>query len=88
MTNHLQKAATGMMILLVLLQMLGEINDASGQNCNLNLRGTSVTLMNCVLLNDFLLCFLWRHAKIPPINVLEFRKRGLALEFSPILAKG
>ena len=38
LTNHLQQAAAGVVVLLVYLQVLGELLDAGGQNCNLNLR--------------------------------------------------
>ena len=68
MTNHLQQATTGMMVLLVLLQMLREVLDASRQNSDLYFRLTRVTLVNGILLHDFLFCFLSQHVKTPPIK--------------------
>lgn len=38
LTNHLQQATTGMVVVLVLLQMLGELLDALGQDCDLYFR--------------------------------------------------
>ena len=38
LTNHLQKASSGMMILLVALQMSGKLTDSLGQKCDLNFR--------------------------------------------------
>ena len=42
LTNHLQQTAARVVILLVYLQVLGQLLDAGGQDCNLNLRGTGV----------------------------------------------
>ena len=38
LTDHLQKASSGMMILRVLLQVLGELRDPCGQHRDLNFR--------------------------------------------------
>ena len=54
-TNHLQKTAAAVVVLHVGLQVLGQAVDAVGQNSDLNLRGTCVTLMDGILGNDCLL---------------------------------
>lgn len=41
--------------MLVLLEVLGQIDDALGEQSNLDLRGAGVTLVGCVGLDDFLL---------------------------------
>ena len=58
LTNHLQQAAAGVVVLLVNLQVLGELLDAGGQNCNLNLRGTGVGSVGAVCLDNGSLVFL------------------------------
>jgi hypothetical protein len=40
--DHLEKAPPGMMVLLVRLQMFGQVVDASAQERDLNLRGTGI----------------------------------------------
>lgn len=57
-TDHLEKAATAVVILVVRLHVFGQIVDAVGQECNLNLGRTGVSLVHCVLLDDSLLCVL------------------------------
>ena len=57
MTNHLEQAATGMMILFVLLQMLREIPNTSRQNSNLHLRRTRIALMDSILIHQILISF-------------------------------
>jgi len=54
-TNHLQKTAAAVVVLHVGLQVLGQAVDAVGQNSDLNLRGTCVTLVDGILGNDCLL---------------------------------
>ena len=64
MANHLQKPAAGMMILLVLLQMLGEIRDARGQHGNLDFRRTRVALVDGILLDKSGFFFFGKHVCI------------------------
>ena len=59
MTNHLQKSATAVVVLLVQLQMLVQTVDAVGQNGDLYLGRTGVTFVGLVLLGDLLLDFLF-----------------------------
>lgn len=63
--DHLQKAATAVMIFRVGFEVLSEFVDTSCQESNLNLRGTGVTLRLGVLRNDFsFLCSRLCHFKI------------------------
>ena len=50
--NHFQQTTAGMMVILVGLQMLGQVVDSSGQNGDLNLGRTGVALMQRVVGND------------------------------------
>lgn len=52
MTDHLEQTAVGMEVLGILLHMLGQAVDAAGEYGDLNLGGTGVTLVGCVLSND------------------------------------
>ena len=61
LTNHLQQATTGMVVVLVLLQMLGELLDALGQDCDLYFRRTGVGLVGTVCGNNFSLLFFADH---------------------------
>ena len=57
MTNHLEQTATAVVVLLVCLQMLGQILDPIGQDRNLYFRGACVTLVDGILLNNRLFFF-------------------------------
>ena len=64
LTYHLKKAASGMVVVLVLLEMLGEVVDSLGENGDLDFGRTCVTLVKSVLLdNGFFFCF--QHVKTP-----------------------
>lgn len=56
-TNHLLQTAAAVEILLVSLEVLGQVSDAVGQDSNLYLGRTCVTLVGSVLLNDVEFCF-------------------------------
>ena len=58
LTYHLQQAAAGMVVLRMLLQVLGQLLDARGQDCYLYLRGTGIGFVSSVCLNDRGLDFL------------------------------
>ena len=60
--DHLQHAATAVVVLVVCLQMLGKSIDAVGQNSDLNLRRTSVALVGGILRNNGLL-FFFQHVR-------------------------
>ncbi len=51
-TNHLLQTAAAVEVLLVSLEVLGQVSDAVGQDSNLYLGGTCVTLVGSVLLDD------------------------------------
>ena len=57
MTNHLQKTAAGMMILLVGLQMFGECSNAFRKNRNLYFRRTGVAFVAGIIFDNCLLFF-------------------------------
>ena len=57
LTDHLQQAAAGVMILLMGAQMLGQVADALGQNRNLHLGRTGVALMNGILFDNRIFLF-------------------------------
>ena len=52
-TDEQQQATTGVVVVLVGLQVLGQVVDALGQQCDLSLRGAGVGLVDAVLLEDF-----------------------------------
>ena len=57
-TDHLLKSAAAVEVLLVGLQVRGQIGDASGQNCDLHLGRTCVTLMGSIGFDQAQLFFL------------------------------
>lgn len=59
LTYHLQQATTGMVILFVGSQVLGQIVDSLCENCDLYLWRTSVTLVRCILADYN--CFFFFH---------------------------
>ena len=61
LTDHLQQTTTGMVILLVGLEVLGEVADALRQQSNLNLGGTGIALVESVLSDDFILAFFFHY---------------------------
>jgi len=50
--DETQKASTTVMILGVSLEMLGELYDSAGQQCNLDFRRAGVLLMKTVAFDD------------------------------------
>ena len=52
-TYHLEQTTTGVMVILVDLQMLVQVVDALGQQSDLNLGGTGVAFVNGKLFDDF-----------------------------------
>ena len=52
MANHLQQAATAVVILRMILQVSGQVVDALGQDSNLNLGGTGIALVGSILLHN------------------------------------
>ena len=60
-SDHLEKTAAAVVVLLVGLEMLGKSVDAVGEDCDLDLGGSGVALVGFVLLNDGSLFFLGNH---------------------------
>ena len=58
LTDHLEEAAAGVMVLLVDLEVLGEVVDSPGEKSDLYLGRAGVTLMSRILLHDSKLFFL------------------------------
>ena len=65
LTDHLEQAAAGMIVLLVLLKMSGEVIDALSEESDLNLGRAGVTLMQGMGGDDLVLAFLIHF--LPPI---------------------
>ena len=57
MADHLQQAAAGMVILLVHLQVVGQIVDALCKHCDLHFRGAGVALVERIFGHDCLFFF-------------------------------
>lgn len=64
-TDHLQKSATAVVILRVVLKMRVERIDAVREDRDLNLRGSGVVVAELVLSNNLLLEFLLNHGISP-----------------------
>jgi hypothetical protein len=66
LTDHEEQATTAVVVVLVLLEVLGEVLDALAENSNLNLRRTGVTWVGCILVDNCGL-YLWVkcHSSIP-----------------------
>ena len=54
-SNHHDEAATGSMVLLEFVEMLGKAFDTVGKKCDLTFNGAGVVLVTAVLCEDFLL---------------------------------
>ena len=65
LADHLVHAETAVVVLRVLLQMLGELADALGEDGDLDLRRTGVALVGGVVENDGGLLLLGDHAYRP-----------------------
>jgi hypothetical protein len=52
LADQLEQATTTVVVVLVALEVLGELSDSLGEQGNLDLGGTSVSLGDCVLSDD------------------------------------
>ena len=59
--NHHQQATTGVVVVLVHTQVIGQLVDAGGQDGNLDLGGAGVAFVGSVLQDDLGLLFLLDH---------------------------
>ena len=64
---HLQQTTTGMIVLLMGLEVLGKVVDALGEKSDLNLGGTGIALMKGKPGDDLVLAFFF-HYKEPPVS--------------------
>ena len=60
-TNHLKQTAAGMMIVRILLQMLGQLIDASSQDRDLDFGGTGILLVQLIGFDHRILGILFQH---------------------------
>ena len=72
LADHLEQAHTAVIVLLVHLQVLGELIDALGEDGDLDLRGAGVALMGLVLLDDRGLLILGDHGICLPFRYLLY----------------
>ena len=70
LTDHLQQAAAGVVVLLVDLQVLGQLVDAGGQNGDLDLGGAGVSGVSAVGLDHGRLFVLTDHGKFHLSKIL------------------
>ncbi len=75
MTDHLKETAAAVIVLVVALEMLGEVSYSVGKDSDLNLGRTCVALMSCVLFDNCLL-FLCCHFRIHLSKIKYFCKHG------------
>ena len=59
--DHLLQTTAAVEVLLVGLQMLGEVDDAGSEDRDLNLGGTRIAFMNSILFDQGLLFILLQH---------------------------
>jgi hypothetical protein len=65
LANHFQKAPARMMVFFVSFEVVCQIGDPFCQKRYLHLRGTSVTFMTLILINDFLFTVCAKHDNSP-----------------------
>ena len=75
-TNHLEETTAAMIVLVVALEMLGEVSYSVGKDSDLNLGRTCVTLVSCVLFDNCLL-FCCCHFRIHLSKIKYFCKYEL-----------
>jgi hypothetical protein len=71
LADNFEKTTTGMVILLVSTEMIRQISDSLREKCDLNLRGTRISLMGLEFFNDFLFAFCGQHGATSLIFVYE-----------------
>lgn len=74
--DHLEQAAAAVVVMLVGLEVLGQVVDTSGQQSNLDLRRTGVTLVEAAL------------AMMGCLSIADFWLMGIYLFHKNILAVG
>ena len=71
-TDHLGEATTAVVVVMVALEVLGEVVDAIGQDSDLNFGGTGVGFVKSVSNDYFGFFFLSHHSDSPQKNFLLF----------------
>ena len=66
-TYHFEESASGMMILLVVLEMFGKVGNSLCENSDLNFGRTCIILAEAVCLDDSGLFFFEHHDKYTPL---------------------
>ena len=74
-TNHLLQTSAAVMVLVIVLEVLGEVLDSVGKKCDLYLRRTCVALVCSVLLNNCLL-FVFQHFWYSPFKNIFIKKHS------------
>ncbi len=75
LTNHHQQAAPRMQVMFMLLHMFSELIDTPGQNRNLHLRRSCISLVYAGIRNDLRFFFNWQcHVAVSP-PVYQISKR-------------
>ncbi len=72
-TNHFEKAATAVVVLVVTLKVLGKVSYSVSKDSDLNLRRACVTFVSCVLFDNCLL-FCCCHFRIHLSKIKYFCK--------------
>ena len=67
-SDHFEETASGMMILLMVLEMFGEIGDSFGEDSDLNFGRTGIIFAEAVSLDDSSFFFLEHHGYIHPFT--------------------
>ena len=69
-SDHLEESASGMMILLMVLEMFGEVSDPLCENSDLNFGRTGIIFAETVCLDDSSFFFLEQHGYIHPFIII------------------
>ncbi|VXC31423.1 hypothetical protein PLANTIT3_70096 [Plantibacter sp. T3] len=69
LSDQEQQATTRVVVVLVLLEVLGEVLDAAGHDRHLDLGGSGVTWVGCVLFDDRLLTVSFKRHSGDPLSV-------------------
>ena len=75
-TDHLQEATTAVVVLLVGLEVLVEVVDAVGEQCDLYLGRTGVGLVEAMGFDYFVLCFKHVFGFLSPYVICRFLQVG------------
>ena len=76
LTDHSKQTAARMVVVLVHLQVLGELVDSLGEDRNLNFGRARVLFMNAVILDDRFFDFRFNHAFSPFCNIFRKNRRN------------